>query len=56
MNEQDPYFQDIPWDLIYDENGELIGEVYLTLPDPPTRKRKGKYKLWEANRNEVGSF
>lgn len=21
-------FQDFPWDLIYDDNGELIGEVY----------------------------
>lgn len=41
----DPYFQDIPWDLIYDDNGELIGEVYTTLPDPPTRKRKNKKSL-----------
>lgn len=37
----DPYFQDIPWDLIYDENGELIGEVYIFLPDPPPNKRVG---------------
>ncbi|MDR9857787.1 hypothetical protein RJP21_29785 [Paenibacillus sp. VCA1] len=52
----DPIFQDIPWEFIFDEHGELIGEVYLALPDPPTRKRKGKHKLWEANGNEVGSF
>ncbi|MEF2969251.1 hypothetical protein V3851_26110 [Paenibacillus sp. M1] len=42
MNEQDPYFQDIPWDLIYDDNGELIGEVYLFLPTPPPRKTTQK--------------
>lgn len=39
MHEVDPYFQEIPWDLIYDERGELIGEVYVLLPDPPPRKR-----------------
>ncbi|QCT03312.1 hypothetical protein E6C60_2600 [Paenibacillus algicola] len=36
----DPIFQDVPWDLIYDENGELIGEVYLILPDPAPSWRK----------------
>lgn len=49
---EDPYFQDVPWDLIYDDNGELIGEVYMALPHPPARKRKGKQKQWEANGNE----
>lgn len=38
----DPYSQGIPLEFIYDDNGELIGEVYLTLPDPPPRKRKHK--------------
>lgn len=32
MREADPYFQDISWDLIYDESGKLIGEVYVLLP------------------------
>jgi len=41
MHEADPYFQEIPWDLIYDESGELIGEVYVLLPDPPPRIKKG---------------
>ncbi|GIO36234.1 hypothetical protein J41TS12_10950 [Paenibacillus antibioticophila] len=27
----DPYFQDVPWDLIYDDNGQQIGEVYVLL-------------------------
>lgn len=40
MREVDPYFQDIPWDLIVDENGELIGEVYLILPKPSPRRGK----------------
>ena len=27
----DPYFQDVPWDLIYDDDGQQIGEVYVLL-------------------------
>lgn len=42
MHKPDPIFQEIPWDLIYDDNGELIGEIYLILPDPPPRKRVGR--------------
>lgn len=55
MQAADPYFQDIPWDLIYDENGRLIGEVYMTLPAAPPRNRRSKHKLWEAEADEVGS-
>lgn len=40
MREADTYFHDIPWDLIYDDNGELIGEVYLILPEPSPRRCK----------------
>jgi len=25
----DPFFQDIPWELIYDDKGRQIGEVYM---------------------------
>ncbi|QHZ52175.1 hypothetical protein ERICV_03061 [Paenibacillus larvae subsp. larvae] len=42
MREVDPYFENIPWDLIYDENGELIGEVYLILPEPSPRRGNGR--------------
>ncbi|MMZ71660.1 hypothetical protein D1872_351690 [compost metagenome] len=42
MNE-DLIFQDIPWDLIYDDNGQVIGEVYVILPDPPPRRRQFKW-------------
>ncbi len=27
----DPFFQDIPWDIIYDDDGRQIGEVYVLL-------------------------
>lgn len=27
----DPFFQDVPWDLIYNDNGELIGAVYVLM-------------------------
>ncbi|MGG1878279.1 hypothetical protein ABDI30_12015 [Paenibacillus cisolokensis] len=42
MQEADLIFQDIPWDLIYDDDGELIGEVYLILPDPRMSIKGGK--------------
>lgn len=45
----DPFFQDIPWDLIYDDNGVLIGEVYLLLAEPPSKK---KIKCEGAMKNE----
>lgn len=44
----DPLFADIPWDIITNEHGEVIGEVYTILPDPPPRKRQ---KFWEARTN-----
>lgn len=27
----DPYFQDTPYDIIYDDKGRLIGEVFVLL-------------------------
>lgn len=39
----DPIFQDIPWEFITDDNGKVIGEVFLTLPDPPARRRQLKW-------------
>ncbi|CQR51456.1 hypothetical protein PRIO_0211 [Paenibacillus riograndensis SBR5] len=39
----DPFFQDIPWEFITDDSGKVIGEVFLTLPDPPLRKRQLKW-------------
>ncbi len=38
MHQADPFFQDIPWDFIYDDNGKLIGEVYLLLSEPHRKK------------------
>jgi hypothetical protein len=38
MHEPDLIFQDIPWEFIYDDDGELIGEVYLILPEPLPRR------------------
>ena len=41
----DPYFQDIPWDIIKDDNGRVIGEVYITLPVSPPRRLKA---VWDT--------
>lgn len=35
----DPYFSDIPWEIIYDDDGKVIGEVFL-LPWQPKRRRR----------------
>lgn len=43
MRRNDPLFQDVPWEFIYNDNGELIGEVYLTLPEPLPRRGKGSW-------------
>lgn len=34
----DPYFTDIPWEQFRDEDGRLIGEVYIPLPIVEGRK------------------
>ncbi|WP_169834396.1 hypothetical protein [Paenibacillus donghaensis] len=39
----DPFFQEIPWEIITDDSGAVIGEVFLTLPDPPPRKQQRKW-------------
>ncbi|OMF98195.1 hypothetical protein [Paenibacillus sp. FSL R7-0337] len=38
----DPYFQDVPWDIITDDCGKVIGEVFLILPDPSARRLQQK--------------
>lgn len=30
----DPYFADVPWDVVTDDCGNVIGEVYLIFPEP----------------------
>lgn len=40
----DPYFNDIPWEIITDDKGRVIGEVYTLRPVPPQKGgRQGKY-------------
>jgi len=50
----DPYFGDVPWDIIYDEDGEVLGEVYLYwVPDYdriPRRRKKRNEKICEKVR------
>lgn len=28
----DPYFQDVPWEIFYDESDQVIGVLYVLLP------------------------
>lgn len=41
----DPFFQDVPWDLIYNDSGELIGEVYVLL-GAARREGEVRRKSW----------
>ncbi|WP_164764304.1 hypothetical protein [Paenibacillus illinoisensis] len=38
----DLYVLDIPWDIVTDHSGKVVGEVYKPLPDPPPRKKQNK--------------
>lgn len=38
----DPIFNDIPWEIVTDDNGQEIGTVYLLLPDRPARRGQKK--------------
>lgn len=41
----DLYQSDIPWDIVTDDSGKVIGEVYKPLPDPPPRRRQAKWGI-----------
>lgn len=46
---RDPYFSDIPWEIIMDERGNVIGEVYMLLSFPQSEKPKCKQKKHGSN-------
>ncbi|WP_162484581.1 hypothetical protein [Paenibacillus sp. IHBB 10380] len=46
----DPFFQDIPWELIYDDKGRQIGEVYM-LHEWIKPKQKEEKQSHENNGN-----
>lgn len=37
---EDPYFNDIPWEIIEDEHGRTIGEVFVTAESLLPRKER----------------
>ncbi|OPG94119.1 hypothetical protein B2I21_33155 [Chryseobacterium mucoviscidosis] len=41
----DLYKSDIPWDIVTDDSGKVIGEVYKHLPVPPPRRRQVKWGM-----------
>lgn len=53
FKETDPFFQEIPWDIITDDNGVVIGEVYTILPEAPPRKRQRKWGTTSAMKRRV---
>ncbi|WP_256846855.1 hypothetical protein [Paenibacillus sp. Pae108] len=38
----DPYYQDVPWEIIYDDKGHVIGEVFMLWWPEQNKKRKKK--------------
>ncbi|SFE42527.1 hypothetical protein SAMN04487969_102457 [Paenibacillus algorifonticola] len=45
----DPYYQDTPWEIIHDERGKVIGEVFTLPARMTTHKKYGGAGM--ANRN-----
>lgn len=37
-----PYCKDAPWDLVYDDQGRLIGEVYILFSGKRKKKKVKK--------------
>jgi hypothetical protein len=40
----------IPWEIIFDKAGRVIGEVYLLEIPPPPKRRKKAWKKKKSNR------
>lgn len=40
---RDPYFDDIPWELVTDDSGTVVGTVYTLLPEPDPKRVKTTY-------------
>lgn len=51
--EVDPFFQEIPWDIVQDDNGKVIGEVYL-LPMKRKKSERRDERNDRANKRGAG--
>lgn len=50
----DPFFQEAPWEIIYDSDGRQIGEVFVLRGwSKSNRKRRAK-KRGSTRRNQEG--
>lgn len=49
MLNSDPLYHSVPWDIVTDEGGQVIGEVYLTLPSPPSRQGSARGRKWDVS-------
>lgn len=45
----DPFMQDVPWEIIYDDAGRAIGEIYL-LEFPAPERRNKAWKKQKSSR------
>lgn len=43
---KDPLFNEIPWEFIYNDDGQLVGEVYLILNDRPAKERETVHETY----------
>lgn len=51
----DPFFQDAPWEIIYDNAGQQIGEVYVLREWMRSKKARGAKKRGnKTRRNRKG--
>lgn len=45
----DSLYHSVPWDIITDDDGQVIGEVYQSLSLPPSRYGSGRGRKWDAS-------
>jgi hypothetical protein len=50
----DPFFQEIPWEIIYDHNGKQIGEVFVLRGWSKSKRKRRAKKRGSTRRNQKG--
>ncbi|EPY07444.1 hypothetical protein PAALTS15_09975 [Paenibacillus alvei TS-15] len=49
MLNSDPLYHNVPWDIITDDDGQVIGEVFQSLQSPPSRYGSARGRKWDVS-------
>lgn len=50
----DPFFQEAPWEIIYDNDGRQIGEVFVLRGWSKSNRKRRAEKRGSTRRNQKG--